>query len=164
MAAVKSDYKPTPTATRVEERTNPKINQRIKRDTEVNLARAAVDKTAIERRLRELDQEWDIEHVLQTNFSVINLLSATLGALVARPWFLLTGIAATFMSQHAWQGWCPPIPILRRIGFRTAREIAQERYALKVLRGDFQGADAQHPAKAFAAAATGSRFEKEISE
>ena len=39
--------------------------------------------------------------------------------------------------QHALQGWCPPVPLFRRLGFRTEAEINQERYALKVLRGDF---------------------------
>lgn len=43
-----------------------------------------------------------------------------------------------FLFQHAIQGWCPPLPILRRLGFRTAEEINQERYALKALRGDFE--------------------------
>ena len=39
--------------------------------------------------------------------------------------------------QHALQGWCPPIELFRRLGVRTAGEIARERYALKALRGDF---------------------------
>jgi hypothetical protein len=38
---------------------------------------------------------------------------------------------------HAVQGWCPPVPLFRRLGFRTSAEIHQERYALKALRGDF---------------------------
>jgi hypothetical protein len=29
------------------------------------------------------------------------------------------------------QGWCPPIPILRRLAFRTTYEIEEERQALK---------------------------------
>jgi hypothetical protein len=40
--------------------------------------------------------------------------------------------------MHAVQGWCPPVPVLRRLGFRTASEIDHERYALKALRGDFE--------------------------
>jgi hypothetical protein len=39
--------------------------------------------------------------------------------------------------QHALQGWCPPVPLLRRLGFRTSFEIEEERQALKALRGDF---------------------------
>jgi hypothetical protein len=42
-----------------------------------------------------------------------------------------------FFAQHALQGWCPPVPVMRRLGVRTAREIERERYALKALRGDF---------------------------
>jgi hypothetical protein len=33
------------------------------------------------------------------------------------------------------------VPILRRLGFRTADEINRERYALKALRGDFKDAE-----------------------
>jgi hypothetical protein len=46
-----------------------------------------------------------------------------------------------FLFQHAVQGWCPPVPILRRLGFRTVTEIEQERHALKALRGDFARVD-----------------------
>jgi hypothetical protein len=143
--------KAQPTATRVERSTNPQINRRIHRESEAALARAAADPQSIEQRLRELDEEWNIERTLQTNFAVVNLLSITLGALVARPWFLLTGVAAGFMARHALQGWCPPVPIFRRLGYRTAGEMDQERYALKALRGDFEGIE---PAKAFQAAGT----------
>ena len=141
------------TATRVEENTAPEIGEAIQHATEANLARAAIDPDGIERRLRELDEEWDIERALQTNFSVVNLLTVLLGTLAARPWFLLTGVAAGFMANHALKGWCPPVPVLRRLGFRTAREISQERYALKALRGDFQDVSLQDPRKAFEAAA-----------
>jgi len=33
----------------------------------------------------------------------------------------------------------PPVPLLRRLGVRTASEIEAERYALKAVRGDFSG-------------------------
>jgi hypothetical protein len=48
-------------------------------------------------------------------------------------------MVTAFLFQHAIQGWCPPVPILRRMGFRTAHEIEQERNALKAIRGDFEG-------------------------
>jgi hypothetical protein len=47
-------------------------------------------------------------------------------------------VVAGFLLQHAVQGWCPPVPLFRRLGFRTAAEIDYERYALKALRGDFR--------------------------
>jgi hypothetical protein len=64
----------------------------------------------------------------------------------------------TFFAQHALQGWCPPLPILRRHGVRAAREIERERYAIKALRGDFdsipapQAASVQHRVQAVIAA------------
>ena len=60
-----------------------------------------------------------------------------LGVFRDRRWFLLPGAVAGFLLQHAVQGWCPPLPVLRRLGVRTADEINQERFALKALRGDF---------------------------
>jgi hypothetical protein len=142
-----------PTATRVEQSTQPDINERIRRITEVKLTEAGANRASIDRRLRELDEEWDMERALQTNFAIVNLLSITFGALAARPWFVISGIAGGFMLEHALKGWCPPLPILRRFGFRTAREIAHERYALKALLGDFRGSDAAHPSQAMKAAA-----------
>ncbi len=47
------------------------------------------------------------------------------------------GLVTGFFFQHALQGWCPPLPILRRMGFRTSADINEERNALKALRGDF---------------------------
>jgi hypothetical protein len=35
--------------------------------------------------------------------------------------------------------WVPPVEGLRRMGLRTRREIEEEKYALKALRGDFKG-------------------------
>jgi hypothetical protein len=51
----------------------------------------------------------------------------------------LSGIVLSLLLQHAVQGWCPPLAVLRRRGVRTRREIEEERYALKALRGDFSG-------------------------
>jgi len=36
----------------------------------------------------------------------------------------------TFLLQHGMQGWCPPLPILRRLGVRTRGEIDREKYEL----------------------------------
>jgi hypothetical protein len=60
-----------------------------------------------------------------------------LGYAVDRRFLLLPAAVLTFFAQHALQGWCPPIPLFRRLGVRTAREIERERYAIKALRGDF---------------------------
>lgn len=54
-------------------------------------------------------------------------------------------MVAGFLFQHAVQGWCPPVPILRRLGVRTEAEIFEEITALRTL-GDF--APASSPADA----------------
>jgi len=51
---------------------------------------------------------------------------------------MLPALVTGFLFQHAVQGWCPPVPVLRRLGFRTSYEIEEERQALKALRGDFE--------------------------
>ena len=141
------------TTARVPANTAAEVNAAIRRQTEESIARCAADgRAAIDRRLAELDREWDIERLLETNASIASLVGLTLGATVDRKWFLLPTIIAGFLLQHAIQGWCPPLPIFRRLGVRTQAEIEQERYALKALRGDFQQVSASGAPQGTAAA------------
>jgi hypothetical protein len=132
-----TDAVPATTA-RVPQSTAEDVNQRIYDDIRARVTRyAAEGPEAIERRLRELDHEWDIERVLEANAAVISLIGLGLGTFIHRRWYVLPTLVATFLLQHAVQGWCPPVPLFRRYGIRTATEIGYERYALKALRGDF---------------------------
>jgi hypothetical protein len=132
------------TTTRVTRNTPEHINKRIRHDIEANVAQTAADgPEAIDRRLEALDREWDIERMLEANASSVVLLGLGLGAFVARRWFILPTVVAGFLLQHAIQGWCPPVPLLRRLGVRTQTEIDYERYALKAVRGDFYRLQAQ---------------------
>jgi hypothetical protein len=127
------------TTRRVAEQTADSINESIRRKTDENIAHyAAGGPDAISRRLKELEQEWDIERALEANAAFVTLLGVVLGTTVDRRWFVLPGIVGAFLLQHALQGWCPPLPVLRRLGIRTSTEIDYERYALKALRGDFR--------------------------
>ena len=72
------------------------------------------------------------------NAATVSLIGLTLGATVNRKWFLFPAAVAGFLLQHAVQGWCPPLPVFRRLGVRTQSEIDEERFALKLLRGDFR--------------------------
>lgn len=125
------------TINRVQRNTDEAINRRIEAATGERIRRLARHPLAIERRLRELEREWDIERVLETNGALIALVGVALGARLDRRWLMLPALVTTFLFQHAVQGWCPPIPVLRRLGIRTSREIEIERVALKILRGDF---------------------------
>jgi len=132
-----------PTARRVEQNSNPAINEAIRERTDAEVVRLeGAGDEEIAQRLRELDREWDIERTLQANASVLAMAGVLLGAKVNR-WFLLLPTAVfSFLANHALQGWCPPVPLFRRLGVRTQREIERERYALKALRGDFDAVPA----------------------
>lgn len=131
------------TATRVAQHTSAALNERIRHDTEERIAALRSDDrhAMITQRLSELDAEWDVERTLQTNFAVLSLVGLALGAKVDRRWFALALGVPAFMVQHALQGWCPPLAVLRRLGLRTSKEINEERFALKSLRGDFSNID-----------------------
>lgn len=127
------------TVERVPQQTAPQVNDWIRWQTEENVERvAAAGPQAIQARLQELDEEWDIERTLEANASTAVLVGSALGLTVDKRFFALPAIVAGFLLQHAVQGWCPPLPLFRRLGFRTASEIDYERYALKALRGDFR--------------------------
>jgi hypothetical protein len=122
---------------RVPANTAEEVNARIRRETNARLRHFAANPAGIDRRLRELDEEWDIERVLEANAATVALTGTILGATVHKRWLMLPVLVTGFLLQHAVQGWCPPLPILRRLGYRTAREVDEERVALKALRGDF---------------------------
>lgn len=134
-----------PTTTRVEQHTDEAVNEQIRRRTEQSISYVGRQgRYEISRRLEDLDHEWDMERTLEANAASIALLGLGLGTFVNRRLFLLPAMVAGFLLQHAVQGWCPPVPFFRRLGFRTAREIDSERYALKAIRGDFDNLPATH--------------------
>lgn len=127
----------TSTRERVTANTADAVNRMIQERTDSQIEKAAYGgRDAIDRRLAELDREWDVERCLETGASSLMLTGLALGTLVNRKWLALPAGVAGFLLQHALQGWCPPLPILRRLGVRTADEINQERQALHSLRGD----------------------------
>ena len=123
---------------RVRANTAAQVNRRIDQQIEENVRRYT-DKSPeeIARRIWELEQEWDIERVLQAMASSFSLLGIALSLTSDRRWIVLPGVVLSFLLLHAVQGWCPPVPVLRRLGVRTREEIDRERYALKGLIGVF---------------------------
>ena len=128
---------------RVRRSTRSRANARIDLATRTNIENVRDQPAeALTRRIDELDREWDIERVLQTNASILAFSGIMLGAAVNRKFLILPGAVLSFFLQHAVQGWCPPVPVFRRMGIRTRQEIIREKYALKALRGDFDEVDA----------------------
>lgn len=132
------DFKLPATTERVVRHTPRHLDRRLHRDMEHRVRFYSRHPDRIESRLEELDREWDMERVLETNASGIALSGLAL-ALVDRRFLLLPFAVVGFLLQHALQGWCPPVTLLRRRGVRTRTEIEAERYALKAVRGDFRG-------------------------
>lgn len=125
------------TTERVPLHTSQSVNSQIEAALNESVRWHAAHPERIDQRLRELDAEWDTERTLEANAASFSLVGTVLGATVDKRWLLLPAAVTAFLLQHAVQGWCPPLPILRRLGFRTAREIDTERNALKALRGDY---------------------------
>lgn len=124
---------PTPmSADRVRRSTPARFNRRIDHAIDENIARyGAGGREQILRRIGELDREWDVERFLEVNASTLALSGLLLGLTVNPRWFVLPGVVLPFLLQHGLQGWCPPLPVLRRMGIRTRGEIDREKYALK---------------------------------
>jgi hypothetical protein len=126
------------TVHRVNRNTDRETNRRIQEEISERLEWYAGHRAQIAARLKRLDSEWDIERVLEANAATVAFAGVVLGTTLDKRFFALPGVVAAFLFQHAIQGWCPPLPVLRRLGFRTAREIEIERNALKAMRGDFR--------------------------
>lgn len=80
-------------------------------------------------RLLALEREWHTDRALM-------LLTAVLGAFAAHrgrrsvAWRLLFWLQMGSLARHAIRGHSAPVTLLRKLGFRTTREIHRERVTL----------------------------------
>ena len=119
-------------ADRVRRSTATHLNQEIDRQTDSNIQHyAGAGREAMQERIAQLDNEWDIERVLEVNASTLALTGLALGIALDKKWLAVPAVVLSFLLQHGVQGWCPPLPILRRLGIRTRGEIDREKYELK---------------------------------
>ena len=85
-------------ADRVRRSTAPEANREIDRRTTRNIRRyASSSEEVIQRRIEELDREWDIERALEVNASTLALTGLLLGVTVNRRWLLLSGFVLSFL-------------------------------------------------------------------
>ena len=92
---------------------------------------------AISRRMEELDKECDLDRAMALYGSGIGLGTILFSFIGGKKWLFLGGTALGFLFKHALDGTSPIVPLLRKLGVRTHSEIDREKYALKILRGDF---------------------------
>ncbi len=130
---------PPPTAQRVQMSTSEHTNERIRKKTiEDAMQYANKSKLQIENRIQELNREWDTERFLEAKASTLILISLVLVVFHSPYWLILTALVPAFLLMHAIQGWCPPLPLIRHFGFRTAEEIHQEKTALRIMAGEYE--------------------------
>ena len=126
---------------RVREHTAPEVNRRLDDMAEASIERTvAAGRDSIVRRLAQLDSEWDVDRALMMNFAIAGGISFLTGLrryttsppfAPRRKGFLYFFTAQLgFLALHAAAGWCPPVVVFRRLGFRTKTEIETERAVL----------------------------------
>jgi hypothetical protein len=124
---------------RVRRHTAAAVVRQIDEDTVSRLVHyASADAEAIGRRVDELNREWDTDRAIELEASLVGLVGLALGVWVRPALLALPALVGSAVFLHALSGRYPMLPVFRRIGLRTAREINRERYALKTLRGDFE--------------------------
>lgn len=135
------------TRDRIRNHSSPVVNARIDRQTkaQVDEYRAATPED-IGRRLADLDREWDIDRAVMANLAVVGGYFLSRGIRQrswlrkSNPWLYAISTQLGFLALHATVGWCPPVAVFRRLGFRTHQEIAAERHALRNLLAERHGA------------------------
>ncbi len=134
---------------RIRQNSPPDVNASIDRET-TDMIRlyGCADNELIASRLNKLDREWDIDRLLENNASIVMIVGVLLGAFASRWWLIIPLVPASFLLLRATHGWFPPLPVLRSFGWRTRKEIERERYALKLVRGDFDSLHSREVADA----------------
>ena len=136
MSSITRDWHP-PKHDLSRESTPDKVNREIDELTASYLMSVGTEPHAIRKRLYELDREWHLDRAVMAVFSVLGAFTAQRALKSAARgrrfsgWRLLLWTQIGFLMHHAVRGWCPPVSVLRRIGFRTEKEIAAERTALE---------------------------------
>jgi hypothetical protein len=124
-----------------------RANRRIDQRTRDAIDEVGNSPSKIRARLDELDREWDIDRALMLNFAVLASVSSSMAMRTIYKHRRLGGWAGMFFAQmgflafHAIKRWCPPMPVFRRLGFRSDHEIAEERAALRTRLRQLEAAD-----------------------
>ena len=119
---------------RIREHAASTTNERVDQEMGANLELAARDPDFADRRLEELDREWDLDRTILLGFAAAGSVALALGLAGNRKWRFPLTAQIGFLLAHSLVGWCPPAAVLRHLGFRTRQEIESERHALLSIR------------------------------
>jgi hypothetical protein len=122
----------------IRQRSPVSINDRIEEEIANSIRiQSRKDQKDITSRIRELDQEWDLDRTLTASLASGALISAAISSRKYKKWIYLSLIQLSFLTFHCLRRWSPLSLILRQFRFRSKEEISSEKYALKALRGDY---------------------------
>ena len=115
---------------RIRQHTDERFNRAIDEAMEARLARLRqATPDAIRRRLAELEKEWDVDQIIEGKTAAMVNLGLAISTKNRRG-YLLAGLGFASLLSHSVWGWSPALPVLRRMGFRSRREIDREKFAL----------------------------------
>ena len=115
----------------------PKIASRTPDTIDASVFYYAHHPEQIDRRLKQLDREWDAAQALIVGACGMSLAALALATIRRRPWPLLPIAAANVFLAHRAIQRNQGIPLVGSLRVRPRKEIEAERYALKAVRGDF---------------------------
>lgn len=98
----------------------------------------SLGREGIDERIRALEDEWDVERAVMVALSGAGVAGLIVGLVGSRVWRLLAWIALPLLFLFAQDKWKPSNGILKSLGLRSRKDILEEKYALKALRGDFR--------------------------
>ncbi|MCK9532378.1 MAG: DUF2267 domain-containing protein [Gammaproteobacteria bacterium] len=101
---------------------------------------ADADSDRLDARLAELEREWDLDRALEAQAAIAGMATLLLGTArgLSGSWLPLAVFGV--LLQHGLKGWSPPVPLLKKLGFRPRADIEREVLGLRLLRGDFHHA------------------------
>jgi hypothetical protein len=128
---VKKEKMETSEKDRVRDSSPKKINKKTDWKTSENIRYySGQSPDQIQKRVEALEKEWDIDRVLGLGATIVALAGTALALKNVR-WLIAPGIVTGFLLQQAAQGWSPPLPLLRLLGYRARNEIEREKHALQ---------------------------------
>jgi hypothetical protein len=101
----------------------------------------SLGRQGIDERIRALEDEWDVERAVTVGLSGAGVAGLVIGLLGSRVWRLLAWVSLPLLFLFGQHKWKPSEGILKAMGLRSRKEIQDEKYALKALRGDFRDVD-----------------------